>query len=474
MFISIGWLIAFIAISIATIPLVRILGPVGIKNYVLEEYYDSDTGVYNVFYRIVSPALCCTVFVSLLGVIALAVGFSAPVFGFLPLIFYWLLLAAIKISRKTALSYPAFLLEAVISIGIAVLFNQFVVTRLLSYDFGFIDDSNIAFQAEMAVLAFLVQVIVSLLTRRRYKVSYCDSSRSGYSNASQNQLVRSYSRYSSVDVSEKKLYEFEHQFGSMLSKRFESDPLLRCVFFSIMAIEDANRPKGFRFLERIACSLGIANSTGIMQQKSSKPLSDCESVKLAVPYVEQMWDRFLTRFARSVESSYSSEVFTFTSSWYKYDYSVLADATEKVFGFFYGDYCGTRLLDAGFVFRQVRTFLERGRYGFLPRTVISSWRTSPAEAFWFGEEEVYWEDDYTVSRIELPESCEGCRCLSISGNADVASIEAINELCKCIESASGMIAKVGLVKDVYASILVYYKTELEIFSDNKWRIVHVE
>lgn len=52
-------------------------------------------------------------------------------------------------------------------------------------------------------------------------------------------------------------------------------------------IEDSNRPEAWRTLERIACLLGVAKTTGIMQQRSDSPLSDEESVLLAAGYIER-------------------------------------------------------------------------------------------------------------------------------------------------------------------------------------------
>lgn len=473
MLLPIGWLIVFAVIGAMVIPLVRFLGPVGIRNYVLEELYDSDTGYYNVAYRIISPALCCAMLVSLAGVIALATGGSAPTACYLPLVFYWLFLGTIKVARKSILSPIAFILEALASIGIAVLFYIFVIRRFLNFDFAFIDDSSIAFQAEMAVFAFLVQAITSLFMRRQYRVNYGQTHTYSLGNRQGHRTTFGNSNYgySPIDVSEKKLFEYERQFGSMLPKRFSSDPLLRCVFFSIMAIEDSNRPKGFRFFERVACAAGLAHSTGIMQQKSDKPLTDRDSVELATAYIERMWDSFLVTFAKSAQGGYSPNTLTFTSSWYRYDYNYLADLVENAFGFFYGDYCGTRLLDAGFIFSQVKGFWERNRYGFLPQTVISSWSVSPIEAAWFDGEEIYWEDDYTVSRTTRPKNLAGYEFIVIDGNGSLASCEKINELHRHIESHAGIVTKITLVESVHVIVCAYCAVEqIDGSFNDEWRI----
>ena len=349
--------------------------------------------------------------------------------------------------------------------------------RLLSYDFDFIDDSSIAFQTEMAVFAFLVQIITSLFTRRQYKLSCRYAHTHPSKNIKVSRKTSNYRRhgYSSIDANEKKLFEYERRFGSVLPKRFSSDPLLRCVFFSVMAIEDSNRPESFRFFERIACTVGLAHSTGIMQQKSNKPLSDHESVKLAAAYISRMWDTFLTTFAKSIQSGYSPDAIVFTSSWYKYDYNRLADATENAFGYFYGDYCGTRLLDAGVVFSQVKGFWERNRYGLLPQTVISSWDVPPTEATWFGSEKIYWMNDYTVTRTTCPKNLDGYKLIVIDGGSNQASYEKVAELHRRIESRMGFVIKVTLIENVHVAIYAYCAAEqVDSIIDNEWRIIRID
>ena len=97
------------------------------------------------------------------------------------------------------------------------------------------------------------------------------------------------------------MFAYEREYGSLLPRRFSSDVLLRTVFFTIMAIEDGNRPDFIRSVERMAARFNLAKTTGIMQQMSDKPLSDVDSVKLSIPYIERMWGQYLVEFARSIE-----------------------------------------------------------------------------------------------------------------------------------------------------------------------------
>ena len=181
----------------------------------------------------------------------------------------------------------------------------------------------------------------------------------------------------------------------------------------------------------------------------------------------------MVAFSKSTQGSYSPDIFAFTSSWYKYDYRSLADAAEKAFGFFYGDYCGTRLLDAGFVFRQVREFWERNRYGMLPQSVISSWDISLDEASWFAGEKVYWEDDYTVSRVERSKRNAECRRVLIEGGPDQASGEKVEELCKRVRSSSGIVDKITFVKGVYVTVLASCRGGFAPSLDEEWRVARV-
>lgn len=117
------------------VPLVRILGPVGITSYTLEEYYDSDNGFYNVAYRIIAPVLCCSTLISIVGIIACAAGAKPPTACYLSVLLYWIIICVIKITKKTILSKMAFAFQAIFSIGIALLLDIYVIPSLVARDF---------------------------------------------------------------------------------------------------------------------------------------------------------------------------------------------------------------------------------------------------------------------------------------------------------------------------------------------------
>lgn len=89
----------------------------------------------------------------------------------------------------------------------------------------------------------------------------------------------SYNKYKMVENTVIRRYdEFYKKYKHELTDLFETDKTLRTILFSIMIVEDMNRPKLFRFIEHILFSSGLIKSTGIMQVTSDKYLSDKESV----------------------------------------------------------------------------------------------------------------------------------------------------------------------------------------------------
>lgn len=172
-----------------------------------------------------------------------------------------------------------------------------------------------------------------------------------------------------------------------------------------MAIEDGNRPKFIRSIERMAARFNLAKTTGIMQQSGDVPLSDDDSVRLAIPYIEEMWDRYLAEFARSVEGS-GGEAFRIYLGYYTYDYGVLSQSLKAHFAPFYGDYCGTRVLDANIVFCEVLEFEERQRYCLLPDRISAYGSICAPQAKWLSGEYCYWSDHETIV---------SCRADGISG-----------------------------------------------------------
>lgn len=79
----------------------------------------------------------------------------------------------------------------------------------------------------------------------------------------------------------KKHKKFKEIYDKHLREEFVTNKLLQDFLYSVMIFEDLNRPKVVRFLERLFFPVGIVKTTGLMQTKSNKPLSDLDSLEMA-------------------------------------------------------------------------------------------------------------------------------------------------------------------------------------------------
>ena len=404
--VTISWIIFYAVIGLLSVQFVRFAGPLAIgRQYTVEEQYPTDeSGSLNVAYRILAPTICCQLPVFIVAAICDALSIPGPLLRCMPTLFYWLLLGVAKHARgKLRYRTLPFLFQASMSFLISVAFDHFVIDGYLGgQGLDVLDTSSIAFEFELALFGVVTFWISTLFRRyqiRRSRVdSYVDTSHTGFS-------------YSPIDTSEAKLFAYEREYGDLLPIRFSSDLLLRSVFFAIMAIEDGNRPKFIRTIERMAAHFHLAKTTGLMQQASDSPLSDTDSVKLAIPYIERMWDRFLVEFGRSADGvgGYALRIFM---GYYTYDYWMLSRTIRSHFAPFYGDYCGTRLLNANRVFCDVLEFEERQRYGLLPKTVSVPGSLCVTELGWLSGECRYWSDYNTIVSCMLETDANGVKLRS--------------------------------------------------------------
>ena len=93
--------------------------------------------------------------------------------------------------------------------------------------------------------------------------------------------------------------KYYKRYGPLLNKAFKKDEVLQRVFFAILITEDLNRPRIFRFFERLAFPFGFISTTGIMQVTSKSALSDKKSVILA--------QRLIHEYYQAACEQYSSE-----------------------------------------------------------------------------------------------------------------------------------------------------------------------
>lgn len=98
--------------------------------------------------------------------------------------------------------------------------------------------------------------------------------------------------------------------------------------------------------------------------------------------------------------------------YYTYDYLMLSRTIRNHFAPFYGDYCGTRLLNANHVFCDVLEFEERQRYGLLPKTVSATGSICATELGWLSGEYCYWSDYNTVESCLNENDANGVKLVS--------------------------------------------------------------
>lgn len=449
---------AFIAviyclIAGAGICVVRCFGPFSLSSYRVEDDYDVESSKENICYRILAPSLFCIVAVlAANGLAGLLFGEFGTLASFAPTIMYWVMLSVIKAShRKLWDRIDSYLIEVFLSCLISIAADYFVIGAVATEGLAVFDQSSIAFQLEVALFWALVGVTSTLFLRKRYQVQPGGAASAGRARA------RRYRYYAAgiVDTGEKKLASYEQRFGKNLPVRYRQDILLRAVFFSIMAIEDSNRPRGVRLLERVLCRFGLASTTGIMQQKSACPLSDEESVLLAADYICGMWDGYLKAFAKSDTATGDKGRICFTGQYYSYDFKTIRNSIEENFSLLYGDYCATRLLHANFVFRDVLAYELRNNYGLSASRVAAVGSIFPREALWFGRREFYWSDSCTVMLLDRPDVLQGVFLVRRDGEA---TVEQVDEL---LGGILGPRSKVWSVQVIEGASLQVWLSELD-------------
>lgn len=398
------------------------------------------------------PCFCIVVVLLANGLIGALHGELGTLASFVPTLMYWVILSTIKASHhKLWDRVGPYLIEAFLSCLISFAADCYVIGAVAKEGLAVFDQSSIAFQLEVALFWALVGVISTLFLRRRYRVRVGGAAPAGRTR------VRSYRYYTvgTVDTSEKRLASYEQRFGKNLPVRYRQDILLRAVFFSIMAIEDSNRPRGVRLLERVLCRFGLASTTGIMQQKSACPLSDEESVLLAADYICGMWDGYLKAFAKSDTATGDKGRICFTGQYYSYDFKTIRNSIEENFSLLYGDYCATRLLHANFVFRDVLAYELRNNYGFSASRVAAAGSIFPREALWFGRREFYWSDSCTVMSLDRPDVLQGVFLVRRDGEA---TVEQVDEL---LGRILGPRSKVWSVQVIEGASLQVWLSELD-------------
>ena len=357
-----------VIIGLLCFPLIRLSGPrvLGADYHTrVIQYTFDDVGTANIIYRIISPVVTTYLMVIGLSLGSIAIGQQwSLAIRWMPVLIYWTIQTLI-ISIRTGEIYPIWtvFIQALVSLMTAIYFDWVVMCKLPVSGITAFDQSNIGWQVLTGIFLAASQFVLSGITRGVNR----------YNNRLQrNYFQRVYPNVSAEESldqqTERLLYKYIRDYDEMLPERFSSDLLLRAFFFTVMLIEDSNRPNWFRMAERVGFRFGIVKTTGIMQVRSKKVLSDEESVAASLPIIESIWNEFL--IDASHQTFYdASPTISFSSSWYRYRYEELRKMALRKCGLIYGRYCGTVSIEIREAFGEVLCFFDCAERLFSPEYV---------------------------------------------------------------------------------------------------------
>lgn len=206
---------------------------------------------YNLLYRILSP----TVFISFATLILYQIGLSRLSQNiWLISVYYFLLNFIILLITKKIALVNKFLYLMIVSFSISLAY--FVYNNSLKYGASAILPESGNFRTELWFIIFAY--FYSLLND--FSPNYAIEEKR------KNKFL--------ADLYKKCSCKYE----DLLLREFINNKLLKSIFFSIMIIEDMNRPHFIRILEKMFFFTGFVKTTGIMQVRSKKLLSDKQSI----------------------------------------------------------------------------------------------------------------------------------------------------------------------------------------------------
>lgn len=208
---------------------------------------------FNVLLRILAPAASVALLATLLALLGVD-GTSESLWVATP--FYWaFLLGLLCFLGRLSWSSP---IQLLLQAGLSTLVTYFVVQQLAT---GGIRN---LYPSGDAIVEFWVLVAAFV-----------------YALFNQWNSDRSFDFAESWAVP--RYYELHDKYAGLLLHPFDSEETLQDLFFSVMVVEDFQRPASVRLVERLLAKVRLAKTTGIMQVTSTEALSDEESVRLAQP-----------------------------------------------------------------------------------------------------------------------------------------------------------------------------------------------
>jgi hypothetical protein len=218
----------------------------------------------NFFVRALSPA----VFIVIVAAIVVAAGIPEWRLGLYWVSVYTYAIRAIAIfllNRHLLVSWPRFFVHATSGISLALVAYSYLILpgRSLLPDL-----ETAGNELWLAIIAFLYAIA------NRVILSNVPTAKR------QNAFIKEHYNYA------------KRRFGGIIESRIP-DPALQLITYSILVLEDFSRPPFVRKLERLLW-FKKNKSTGIMQVRSLKPLTDTQSVELGVSKLISSWNKHVS------------------------------------------------------------------------------------------------------------------------------------------------------------------------------------
>lgn len=219
---------------------------------------------YNLIFRVLAP----TVYIAFLSIILYFIGVEKLVENIWLIALWYALINVfilIFLGRFSLINKPLYFLIQIVAIIIAYLLNKISFSHGLQAILP--DASNFRTELWMILLIFFYSVLNS------------------YQPSPSNYYERK-ERYV------KSLYaSLKNRYNCFLFDEIKNNLFLEKLFFSIMIVEVINRNNFLRFVERILYPMGFIKTTGVMQIKSDKFLSDEESMNLAQNKIKDSYSK---------------------------------------------------------------------------------------------------------------------------------------------------------------------------------------
>ena len=355
--------IIYFFIGLLTKFMIRTAGPLVLRGKYLKEitsYTLNEESQINIFYRILSPVVYSYLIIGVVYILSSPFNFKGPRnLMWLPVVFYWCI-QIVTVFRARHVRYPKWTLfaQAFLSIGVGIYFDWVVVREIPTRGIGWFEQTNIGWQFMLVFFFGVSGLILSGFVKGNGQREHAnDTTNDEDDSDAPPKLYFSSSQ-------EEKFYSYKRRFHHLLPDVFNEDPLLLSLFYSIVYIEDANRPAWHRALERALFFTNRVRSTGIMQLRSPVYLTDEDSVIKAAPFVQSIWFDFLEDIGKERHSPLE-----LCPRGYSYRFPDLLKFFIAQSNVLYGRYCGTMTYDVSETFAAMSGLVIYSESFFTPSSV---------------------------------------------------------------------------------------------------------